>query len=202
MWEEIPLTWPSGQDWCSSFKHRVQIWGWQRRSREQGCLQRGFLWARASTPFPRLLIPRPRPLAQGKPAVHRESLSVVLHQSLGRTPSRGWTTPRGCGDMKEDNTQSYYDSRKVNQVRLTCLIRLLKRALLAEELVLAGRSVGRVTPQSHRLWSRVQQPTETRSRGMRRGSTPERVLALQHVLHLHRGSHQLRTMASPRSPCF
>ena len=34
--------------------------------------------------------------------------------------------------MKEDNTQSYCDSRNVNQVRLTCLIRLLKRALRAD----------------------------------------------------------------------
>lgn len=137
------------------------------------------------------------------PAVHSESLSVVLHQSLRRTPSRGWSTPRGCGDMKEDNTLSYCDSRKVNQVRLTCLIRLLKRALLAEELVLAGRSVGRVTPQSHRLWSRAQQPTGTRSRGMRRGSTAQGVLALHHVLHLHHWEPPAKGHGVPLpSPCF
>lgn len=125
---------------------------------------------------------------------------MVFHQSLRRTPSRGWTTPRGRGDVKEDNTPSYCDSGKVNQVRLTCLLGLLKRALLAEELVLARRRVGRVTPQSHRLWSRAQQPTETRSSGMKRGSTPERVLALHHVLHLHHWELPAKNKSSPTPP--
>lgn len=57
---------------------------------------------------------------------------------------------------------SFFSSLRIS--RRHCLIRLLKRALLAEELVLAGRSVGRVTPQSHRLWSRVQQRVSPRGR--------------------------------------
>lgn len=80
---------------------------------------------------------------------------------------------------------SFFSSLRIS--RRHCLIRLLKRALLAEELVLAGRSVGRVTPQSHRLWSRVQQHS----------SQPRRSFPLPYVLLQVAGCSHLRTPSLP-----
>lgn len=190
---------PSGLDWSSSFEHRVQIWGWQKEKQGDRGARRVSCEPGPRHPFQGLLIPRPGHEPRNVRSPQRELVCGVASKPQ-EDPKQRVEHSKGMWGHEGRQHSKLLHSRKVNQVRLTCLIRLLKRALLAEELVLAGRSVGRVTPRHRPLEQSAATYRNKKQGHAGRGSTAQGVLALHHVLHLHHWEPDSRAMAFPSPP--